>query len=219
MFFIFVFLTPRAPYLPPACLREHGKLTKCADYDLLFDGLKLVRRLGETAPLSKTLKKRISPSSKVETDEEWGKWMRKQAGTEFHPSSTCAMLPRDQGGVVDAELRVYGLSNVRVADASVPPISLSTHLMASTYGLAEQASTIIREFYRPKSAQVTSGKAPPPPSSDEGTVSSDSAKDGSAHGGGDGDGDDDDSASSVSWPSLVSLLLVSAPAVALNMYF
>lgn len=57
------------------------------------------------------------------------------------------MLPRDQGGVVDANLRVYGLANVRVADASVPPIALSTHLMASTYGVAEQASNIIRSHW------------------------------------------------------------------------
>ena len=57
------------------------------------------------------------------------------------------MLPREQGGVVDANLRVYGLANVRVADASVPPIALSTHLMASTYGIAEQAANIIRAFY------------------------------------------------------------------------
>lgn len=57
------------------------------------------------------------------------------------------MLPRNQGGVVDANLRVYGLSNVRVADASVPPIALSTHLMASTYGIAEQAANIIRGFW------------------------------------------------------------------------
>ena len=57
------------------------------------------------------------------------------------------MLPRAQGGVVDAHLRVYGLANVRVADASVPPLALSTHLMSSTYGVAEQASRIIREYY------------------------------------------------------------------------
>lgn len=53
------------------------------------------------------------------------------------------MLPQDQGGVVDANLRVYGLANVRVADASVAPIALSTHLMSSTYAIAEQASSII----------------------------------------------------------------------------
>lgn len=63
------------------------------------------------------------------------------------------MLPREQGGVVDANLRVYGLANVRVADASVPPISLSTHLMASTYGVAEQASNIIRAYWNADPAQ------------------------------------------------------------------
>lgn len=49
--------------------------------------------------------------------------------------------------MVDAKLRVYGLSNVRVADASVPPIALSTHLMASTYGVAELASALIRDYW------------------------------------------------------------------------
>jgi hypothetical protein len=57
------------------------------------------------------------------------------------------MLPREKGGVVDAKVRVYGLSNVRVADASVPPIALSTHLMASTYGVAELASALIRDYW------------------------------------------------------------------------
>lgn len=61
------------------------------------------------------------------------------------------MLPQNQGGVVDANLRVYGLANVRVADASIVPIALSSHLMASTYGVAEQASKIILEYYNPSS--------------------------------------------------------------------
>ena len=83
----------------------------------------------------------------MQTDDEWDEWLREVAFTEYHPSSSCAMLPLDQGGVVDANLRVYGLSNVRVADASVPPIAFSAHLMSATYGLAEQASTIIRNYH------------------------------------------------------------------------
>lgn len=74
------------------------------------------------------------------------------------------MLPREQGGVVDANLRVYGLSNVRVADASVPPTALSTHLMASTYGLAEQAANIIRGYWNSPTAPSSSqfDHSPPP---------------------------------------------------------
>jgi choline dehydrogenase-like flavoprotein len=122
-------------------------LTRSIDHEILREGLKLARQLGETAPVSSTLTNETSPGSSVQTDDEWLDWIIKSAGTEYHPSSSCAMLPRGQGGVVDANLLVYGLANVRVADASVPPIALSTHLMASTYGIAEQASNIIRKYY------------------------------------------------------------------------
>lgn len=97
--------------------------------------------------MSKVLTDETTPGSSVQSDDDWIEWLRKSASTEFHPSSSCAMLPEKQGGVVDANLLVYGLSNVRVADASVIPIALSTHLMSSTYGVAEQASDIIRQYY------------------------------------------------------------------------
>ncbi|KAJ5760369.1 hypothetical protein N7520_007525 [Penicillium odoratum] len=118
-----------------------------ADYEVLRDGLKMARSIGEASPLSNNLTTETAPGSNVTTDDEWVKWLRGAASTEFHPSSSCAMLPRELGGVVDANLLVYGLANVRVVDASVPPIALSTHLMASTYGVAEQAANIIRGFY------------------------------------------------------------------------
>lgn len=123
----------------------------------------MARLLGQTEPLSGNCTKETTPGSSVKTDDQWDDFLSGAGGTEFHPSSTCAMLPREQGGVVDANLRVYGLANVRVADASVPPIALSTHLMASTYGLAELASSIIRDFYN--------GVAMPDPSSTSSSTS------------------------------------------------
>lgn len=112
--------------------------------------MKLVRRIGETEPLSNSLIEETYPGQDVQTDDEWDDFLRDNVFTEFHPSSTCAMLPLTQGGVVDAHLRVYGLANVRVADASVPPVSFSAHLMVSTYGVAEQASNIIRAYHNQK---------------------------------------------------------------------
>lgn len=113
------------------------------------EGLKLIRRLGSTAPISKILKSETTPGPSVNTDEEWEAWMVGQAHTEFHPMGTCAMLPLAQGGVVNAKLQVYGLgaaiyilhntketniviylllANVRVADASVYPFEFSSHV-------------------------------------------------------------------------------------------
>lgn len=122
-------------------------LTNPADAQILVAGLKLVRKIGQSAPFSSVLTE-TWPGDDVQSDDEWDKWMRGNVFTNYHPSSTCAMLPLDQGGVVDGNLRVYGLANVRVADASVPPFVFSAHLMASTYGLAELASEIIRADYK-----------------------------------------------------------------------
>ena len=70
--------------------------------------------------------------------------MASTAQTEYHASSTCSMLDEQDGGVVDSELRVYGTANVRVVDASVIPISLSSHLMSATYAVAEVAADLIK---------------------------------------------------------------------------
>ncbi|KAK7903764.1 hypothetical protein LTR67_001784 [Exophiala xenobiotica] len=122
-------------------------LTHPADIHILREGIKIARRLGEAKPLSDGLTKEVWPGSDVSSDDEWDDFLRNVAFTEYHPSSSCAMMPLEQGGVVDANLRVYGVANVRVADASVPPTAFSAHLMSSTYGIAEQASTLIRKYY------------------------------------------------------------------------
>ncbi|KAJ6024089.1 hypothetical protein N7540_004886 [Penicillium herquei] len=145
------------------------------DYEVLLKGLRMARELGETAPLSNNLTTETAPGTDVQDDEDWISWIRSEAGTEYHPSSTCAMLPKDLGGVVDANLLVYGLANVRVADASVPPIALSTHLMASTYGVAEMAANIIRGFYNGVPVSQSSGTGDSGSSTATSTVSVSSA--------------------------------------------
>ena len=57
------------------------------------------------------------------------------------------MLPRDKGGVVGPDLRVYGTKNVRVVDASVVPFQLCGHLTSTLYALAERASDLIKRRY------------------------------------------------------------------------
>lgn len=58
--------------------------------------------------------------------------------TEFHPSGTLAMLPLEQGGVVDAHLLVWGTRNLRVVDAGIFPMIPAAHLQAVVYGVAEK---------------------------------------------------------------------------------
>jgi len=114
-----------------------------ADLTIMREGIKLVRALKQTPPFNNSLGNETFPGPTVGTDQELETWLINQASTQYHPISSCAMLPRSQGGVVNAKLQVYGLANVRVVDSSVFPFEFAAHVGASTYGLAEQASGII----------------------------------------------------------------------------
>ncbi|EEB86876.1 hypothetical protein MPER_16016, partial [Moniliophthora perniciosa FA553] len=105
-------------------------------------GIKVARRLSTIAPLSNALQEETQPGANMVSDQDIEQYLTGQVGTEYHPGCSCAMLPKEQGGVVDAKLKVYGLNNVRVADASVFPFGFAAHLGAPTYGLAEQAANI-----------------------------------------------------------------------------
>lgn len=133
--------------------------THSADLDLLRSGFKFVRTLAATSPLSTVLTGETVPGSEVSSDDDINTWLQNNAATEYHPASTCAMLPLNLGGVVDTELVVYGTSNVRVIDASVFPVEFAAHLMAPTYGLAERGADLIRAHYNvaPSSSSSSSG--------------------------------------------------------------
>lgn len=54
------------------------------------------------------------------------------------------MLPRDKGGVVDNQCKVYGTTNVRVVDASIFPTHVQGNIVSLVYAVAEKASDIIK---------------------------------------------------------------------------
>ncbi|KAK1150133.1 hypothetical protein N8T08_000032 [Aspergillus melleus] len=61
-----------------------------------------------------------------------------------HPCGTTAMLPREKGGVVGPDLKVYGVSNVRVVDASIFPLVPQANPISTVYTVAERAAELIR---------------------------------------------------------------------------
>lgn len=71
-------------------------------------------------------------------------FVRDNAVGAMHYTSTCSMMPREMGGVVDSQLRVYGTKNLRVVDASIMPYTTRANTMATVYGIAEKAADIIK---------------------------------------------------------------------------
>lgn len=124
-----------------------------------------VRQLAKAGPFGGIITDETRPASK---GADQANFLRDQAGTEYHPLGTNAMMPEESGGVVDTELKVYGFKNLRVVDASIMPLHISAHLMAPTYGVAEKGADIIKQahVYVPP---------PPPPTTTSSTQSSTSA--------------------------------------------
>lgn len=93
------------------------------DLVIMREGLKTARAIGQTAPISNYVGTETYPGSSVSTDDEWDAWLEGAVGTEYHPGSSCAMLPLEQGGVVDSKLQVYGLGMFDLSYLSTRPIA------------------------------------------------------------------------------------------------
>ncbi|KAK7033325.1 GMC-OxRdtase-N domain-containing protein [Favolaschia claudopus] len=78
-------------------------------------------------------------------DEAIDKFHRATVATTWHSLGTCAMKPRDQGGVVDARLNVYGVKNLKVADMSIAPTNVGSNTYNSALVIGEKAVVIIAE--------------------------------------------------------------------------
>jgi choline dehydrogenase len=77
------------------------------------------------------------------SDEDLDRYIRKCARSTYHYSSTCRMAPEAEGGVVDDELRVHGIEGLRVADSSIFPTVLSTHLQAPSAMVGSRCAEFI----------------------------------------------------------------------------
>ena len=109
----------------------------------MVDGLKLVRRLANTAPLAGYVAAEFQPGAKVQSDADWLAYGRENGDTVFHPTSSCRM-GEDARAVVDGRLRVRGLERLRVIDASVMPTVVSGNTNAAVFALAEKGADLVR---------------------------------------------------------------------------
>jgi choline dehydrogenase len=106
-------------------------------------GARFMRALAASEPLAEIIDQEILPGTHVESDEEMIADIRDRAGSVFHPVSTCRMGDDPLKNVVDPHLRVHGLQNLRVVDASVFPTVTSGNTNAPTIMVAEKGADII----------------------------------------------------------------------------
>jgi len=84
----------------------------------------------------------LSPGKGVQTDEEILEWVARDGESAYHPSCTCKM-GYDDMAVVDNQLRVHGVKNLRVVDASVMPYVTNGNIYAPVLMIAEKTADLI----------------------------------------------------------------------------
>lgn len=111
-------------------------------------GIRLLRRLATTAPLSDIITGEILPGDHLQSDEDLLQDFRDRADTVYHPVGTCMMGVDPAQSVVDARLRVHGVQGLRIIDASIFPTVTSGNTNAPTVMVAEKGAAMVVEDAR-----------------------------------------------------------------------
>ncbi len=112
------------------------------DCQTAIEAIRYTRRIMATESMKEHIAEEYLPDPKAESEDELLNQARNIANTIYHPTSTCRM-GADESSVVDPELRVRGVSGLRVVDASVMPEIVSGNTNAPTIMIGEKASDLI----------------------------------------------------------------------------
>ena len=108
----------------------------------MVNGLKLLRAIMNTAPINQYVEVEYAPGASVQNDSEWLDYCRSVGGTVYHPTSTCHMGTGD-ASVVDEKLRVRGVMDLLVIDASIMPCVISGNTNAAVIAIAEKGAALL----------------------------------------------------------------------------
>lgn len=121
---------------------RYNFLSTEADCRVMVEGLKMQRQIMNTAPIKHYIEAEQAPGLSVQDDSEWLDYCRSVGGTVYHPTSTCRM-GTDSASVVDQQLKVRGVDNLYVIDASIMPSVISGNTNAAVIAIAEKGAALL----------------------------------------------------------------------------
>jgi choline dehydrogenase-like flavoprotein len=124
-------------------LIDHNFLSDSRDEKNIIEAVKKAREVLLSKEFDEVRGKEIAPGNMVNTDEELLQYIRKTALTVYHPVGTCKMGIDDLAVVSPKDLKVKGMNNLRVIDASIMPTIVSGNTSAPTMMIAEMGARMI----------------------------------------------------------------------------
>lgn len=126
-----------------APLMRAGYFTEARDMEAAVEGVRLARAIAESRAYDAIRGEAADPQADVRTPEQVRQFIRRTAGTIYHPGGTCRMGTGTMA-VVDGQLRVRGIDGLRVADASVMPTVVNAQTHAACVMIGERAAEFVR---------------------------------------------------------------------------
>ena len=142
------------PMAQPEILANYLSDPEGEDLRRMIEGVKLARRVLAAPAFDPYRGVELRPEPPCDSDEDLRAFVRRHAGTIYHPVGTCRM-GSDPMAVVDAQLRVHGVQGLRVVDASVMPLLVGGNTNAPTVMIAEKASEMIKGGRVPGPGEAT----------------------------------------------------------------
>jgi choline dehydrogenase len=131
-----------ADFRQPPDIRPDYLSTEKDCLDVVRGG-RLVQAIARTAAIRELIREPLAPSLDAMDDDAILQDFRRRAATVYHPVGTCRMGRDADESVVDAALRVHGIDNLRVVDASIFPTVTSANTHAPTLMVAQKAADLI----------------------------------------------------------------------------
>jgi choline dehydrogenase-like flavoprotein len=127
---------------------DHRYLSDALDLELHARQIRYLERIAAAEPMASLLKtggRRNHPDVFIGDDLEKAKKFAAVGGsTNCHSCRTCAMAPKESGGVVYVRFNVYGARGLPVVDTSVFPLIPQSNLQSLVYAVAERAADIVK---------------------------------------------------------------------------
>jgi choline dehydrogenase len=133
-------ITSLDPAAPPRI--EPNYLAEPLDRKVIVAGIRMLREIYRQPAFARLWDEEALPGSEARTDEQVLDFARMHGGTVFHQCGTCRM-GHDEASVVAPDLRVHGVDNLRVIDASVMPTITSANTNAASLMIGEQGAELV----------------------------------------------------------------------------
>lgn len=121
---------------------EEGSDRAGVDLDAVVAGIRFVRQVTRRLQEEGLIEVEEIPGAQLDSDEELRAFVRANAWGH-HASCSCAIGPREDGGVLDSDFRVHGVAGLRVVDASVFPRIPGFFIASAVYMVGEKAADVI----------------------------------------------------------------------------